>query len=90
MGLFNFHLPENNKFDYTPRYYDERKERLEKLKKEHENPQKAEIEERIRGKIKRHQRQNIFMQTSFRFIIILAVLLVLTYLFLSYFEIPLW
>ncbi len=90
MGLFNFHLPKNNKFSYTPRYYDERKERLEKLKKEHENPDKALIEKRIRGKLKRHEKKNPFAGTGFRFFLILAILLLITYLLLSYFEIPLW
>jgi hypothetical protein len=89
MGLFGY-TPKNNKFDYTPRYYDERKERLEKLKKIHENPKRAEIEERIRGKIRRHQqRKNIFMKTGTRFLIILFVLLGIVFLLFKYLGIPL-
>ncbi len=91
MGMFS-HTPKNKKFDYTPRYYDERKERLEAMKKKHENPQRAEIEERIRGQFQRHasQRKNIFMNTGVRFMIILVLLLVITYVILQYFGIPLW
>jgi hypothetical protein len=32
MGLINFNLPKPKRFNYRPRYYDERKERLEKMK----------------------------------------------------------
>ena len=91
MGFFN-HTPKNRKFDYSPRYYDESKERLDAIKKKHENPERAAIEARIRGQLQRHatRRQNIFMRTGFRFLLILAVLLVITYLILTYFDIPLW
>ncbi len=91
MGMFG-HTPKNKRFDYTPRYYDERKERLEAIKKKHENPERAEIEARIRGKLQRHatQRKNPFMNTSVRFIIILALLLAITYFILTYLNIPIW
>jgi len=32
MGLFNFSTPKPRQFNYRPLYYDERKERLEKMK----------------------------------------------------------
>ena len=32
MALFNFNTPKSKKFHYQPRYFDERKERLEKMK----------------------------------------------------------
>ncbi len=86
MGLFHFHTPKPNKFSYQPRYYDERKERLEALKKKHANPKRAEIEARIRGQFKRHERKNqIFLKTGYRFMLILAVLLAITYAILKYF-----
>jgi hypothetical protein len=91
MGLFNFFTPKNRRFDYTPRYYDKRKERLEAIKKKYDNPDRALIEERIRGRFQRHtRRENIFMKTSIRFIIILAVLLGITYLLFKYLDIPLF
>ena len=32
MAIFNFRMPKPKQFEYRPRYYDERKERLEKIK----------------------------------------------------------
>ncbi len=85
------YMPKNNKFGYTPRYYDERKERLDAIKKKHENPDRALIEERIRGKIRRYRgRKNPFMSIGVRFLIILAVLFALTFMLLRFFGIPVW
>jgi hypothetical protein len=86
MGLFNSRLPKNNKFDYTPRYYDERKERMEAIKKKYENPERKLIEERIRGQFKRKTaRGPVFSGVLLRFLLILAVLLLLTYVIFKYF-----
>jgi hypothetical protein len=40
-----FKQNQNKSFDYTPRYYDERKERLEKLYKKHHGDKPAESKE---------------------------------------------
>ena len=32
MAIFNFRMPKPKQFEYRPRYYDERNERLEKIK----------------------------------------------------------
>ncbi len=85
MGMFS-HTPKSNKFEYTPRYYDERKERLEAMKKKYADPKRAEIEARIRGQFKRYEKKNrIFIKTGTRFMLILAVLLIITYAVLKYF-----
>jgi len=90
MGMFS-HTPKSNKFEYTPRYYDERKERLEAMKKKYADPKRAEIEARIRGQFKRYERKNsLFMRTGFRFMLILLVLLAIVYALMKYFGIPLW
>ncbi len=91
MGLFNFHLPKNNKFDYRPRYYDERKERLEEMKKKYGKDDADKMERRQRIRFERnYRRENIFMKTGIRFMIILAVLLVLVFIVAKYFDIPLF
>ncbi len=85
MGFFNFHLPKSNKFDYTPRYYDERKKRLEEIKKKYDNPDRKIIEERIRGQFQRKATKRPFMSgVLIRFLLILGILLVITYVIFYY------
>ncbi len=80
MGLFYFHTPKNNKFDYKPRYYDPRKERLEQIKEKYENPERKLIEERIRGQFKRRaSKRKVVSATLMRFLLILGILIALTY-----------
>ena len=80
MGLFYFHTPKNNKFDYKPRYYDPRKERLEQIKKQYENPDRKLIEERIRGQLKlRASKRKVISASLVRFLFILGALVILTY-----------
>lgn len=85
----------NKRFDYTPRYYNERKERIEKMKA-------AYSDEGDTDTVQRRERMRDNMQTSWglesahtqqsraaniRLIIILAALLVATYFILDYVDI---
>ncbi len=87
-----FKQRKNKQYNYTPRYYDERKERLDNLKKKH-----GLIEDDSEGK--RFHRTNFrdeWSQNSkirsnnnsrIRFLVILAFLLIAAYVALSYLDI---
>jgi len=80
-----FKLPKNKKFDYTPRYYDERKERMDKLKKQY-GQEETTAEERMRGKFKRPSKQKIpglFGSATLRTFLILGVLVLIVYYLLK-------
>ena len=80
-----FKLRKNKSFSYTPRYYDERKERLENLKKQYGEVETT-AEQRIRGKIRRAQRQTmpgIFSGATLRTFIILGILILIVYYLLK-------
>jgi hypothetical protein len=85
----------NNRFEYTPRFYNERKERIEKMKQ-------AYSDEGDTSDLQRRERMRDNMQTSWglesahtkqsraaniRLIIILAALLLGSYFILDYVEI---
>lgn len=85
----------NNRFEYTPRFYNERKERIEKMKE-------AYSDEGDSNDLQRRERMRDNMQTSWglesahtkqsraaniRLIIILAALLLGSYFILDYVEI---
>jgi len=79
-----FKLQKNKKFSYTPRYYDERKERLENLKKEYSD-EETTAEQRMRGKFKRASRQTmpgLFSGATLRTFLILGILVLIVYYFL--------
>lgn len=87
----------NKQFDYTPRYYDERKERLEKLKSKYEaedaNYVEGSAEHRARMKERMASSWNLqnahatkSRAANIRLIIILAALLLGTYLLLNYID----
>ncbi len=82
-----FFKPHKNKqFSYTPRYYNERKERLENLKKQYGEDSKEAIEMRMRGKIKRQQTNKIpglFSNATLRTFIILGILALAAYYILK-------
>ncbi len=85
-----FKLNKNKKFSYTPRYYDERKERLENLKKQYEAEGKSSIEARMRGKFRRHKTNKIpglFSGANLRTFIILGFLVLAVYYFLKKYHI---
>ncbi len=80
MAFFKLH--KNKQFTYTPRYYDERKERLENLKKQYGDDSVESIEMRMRGKIRRRQTSKIpglFSNATLRTFIILGILILLVY-----------
>jgi len=80
-----FKLKKNKQFDYTPRYYDERKERLENLKKQY-GEEGSSAESRIRGKIRRHKTTKIpglFSGATLRTFLILGVLVLVVYYLLK-------
>jgi len=87
MGMFGF-TRKAKKFEYLPRYYDERKERLEAMKQKAADPRRAEIEARIRGQFKRARRKNPFMRVGVRFLLILLILLAIVYALAQYYGIP--
>ncbi len=85
-----FKPQKNRKFSYTPRYYDERKERLEKLKKQYNDDSKANIEARIRGKISRKSARKspgLFANANLRTFIIIGILIIIVYYFLKKYNI---
>jgi len=101
MGLINFTMPKPRQFHYRPRYYDERRERLEKIKARAEAELAAEkkeagytglekgflTERRTNSKLKR---KSLEKQSALRYIIILAALLGLLYMIMPEFFIAFW
>ena len=80
-----FKQNKNKSFSYTPRYYDERKERLEELKKQQEGVSTS-AEVRMRGKFKRtsqHSVPGFFSKATLRSFVILGFLILAVYYFLS-------
>ena len=92
MAIFNFNLPKPKQFNYRPWYYDERKERLEKMKAQAEAELVAEkktaavytgslqkgflAENRAKSKLRRRGYEQ---KSALRFFIILIVLLGILY-----------
>ncbi|WP_343485842.1 hypothetical protein [Allomuricauda sp. d1] len=81
----------NNTFNYTPRYYDERKERLENLRKKYQNlPDNtsfAERRQRINFREEWNHRKAFKPagNNAGRFFVILAILCLIAYLAIKYF-----
>jgi len=91
MAIFNFNMPKPKPFHYSPRFYDERKERLEKIKARVEAELAAEkngttgyiglqkgflTEQRANSKLRR---LNFEKKSSLRFLIILLAIVGLLY-----------
>jgi hypothetical protein len=91
--LFSFFKQHKNKsYNYTPRYYDERKERLNDLKKKHgvlENEDDTKIHTRrsFRDDWKQNSKIQSNKNSRIRFLVILAFLLLAAYIALSYLDI---
>ena len=77
-------------FDYKPRYYDARKERLEKLKAKYENEEKhtgdipkiSLTRDQLRSSWTRHKKSSSNRAVNIRLAIIIAVLVgILAYIF---------
>lgn len=89
----------HKKFSYTPRYYDERKERLDRLIEKYEEDDTEKVDKQsaeYRARIKQRIEQSWEMNSStaskarsanVRLIIILAALLLMTYFILDYVDI---
>jgi len=81
-----FKLKKNKKYSYTPRYYDERKERIENLKKQYDDEGTSNAETRMRGKFKRHKAKKIpglFSGATLRTFLILGFLVLAVYYLLK-------
>jgi hypothetical protein len=79
-------LRKNKQFSYTPRYYDERKERLENMKKAHSDEEQSSVESRMRGKFKRvkaRKMPGIFSGATLRTFLILGILVLVVYYLLK-------
>ena len=85
----------NKRFDYTPRFYDERKERLNKMREAYSDEGEADTaqrRERLRDNMQtswglESARSTQSRAANVRLIIILAALLLGTYFILDYVEI---
>ncbi len=83
-----FNLQKNKKFGYTPRYYDERKERLENMKKQY-GDEATTAEQRMRGKFRRPTKTTmpgIFSGASMRTFFILGILVLAVYYLLKKYQ----
>ena len=79
----------NKRFDYAPRYYDERKERLVLKKKEFDRLENEDLSHEDRQKILRRNMQESWSRTAnaqnkrstsnFRVLLLIVILLVLGY-----------
>ena len=79
----------NKRFDYAPRYYDERKERLNLKKKEFDRLENEDLSDKDRQKILRQNMQDSWSRASnaqsqrstsnFRVLLLIVILLVLGY-----------
>lgn len=83
-------LPKQKQFEYTPRHYDEAKERLEKRKKEiaqelglNEDGERVKREINFRAKLSHNLEKSSTRKTAFwsnmRIFIILGILLIICY-----------
>lgn len=88
MRIVAFHTPKPKPFNYRPRYYDEKKERLENLKKKYEsegsnNGVSPDFRDRLRSswKIKEKRIGNISKVTLLVYAALVAF--IMYYIFLS-------
>ena len=89
MAISFFHLPKPKRFKYLPHYYDERKEELDRLKKEHGiiDDKSGDYKQELKGKLQRNWRKRSSdakreRSSSIRLILILVALIALAYFFL--------
>lgn len=74
-------------FDYKPLYYDERKERIEELKKKYADKEMVAVEESIRTRMQtewRDQRSKQVGNSNRTLLLIIAVLLFVVYWIIKY------
>ena len=79
-----FKLPTHRRFEFSARYYDEDKERIEKRKKELENEMDSNYSERIKNSFKRRQENKPigFLSWENTRLIVIFVLLIAGFFFL--------
>lgn len=80
---------ENQRFDYSPRYYDERKQRLDRKKAQYQELEKEDISEYKRKELLRDSikegwsraeyRQNANKSSNIRILLLIALLVALGY-----------
>jgi hypothetical protein len=89
MAIRFFYTPRGRKYNYQPRFYDERKEELERRKKRIDRELGLDEESRgdeyvpnIKGQMRKHLkvRKKARKSSSIRMVIVLAVLLLITYI----------
>ncbi|NKI32824.1 hypothetical protein [Croceivirga thetidis] len=91
MRLSVFKKIRNKSFNYVPRYYDERKERLEQLRKKYENlPDDTTFANKrksinFRDEWLERKEYKAAGNSSARFFVILAILFFAAYLIIRYF-----
>lgn len=79
-GIFRnfFNTQQSKKFEPRYRYYDEREERIEKMKAKHEEPDSKEAyRSRLRAEFSRHRRVSGNQNANLRVILIAGILFLL-------------
>ena len=87
-----FKQRKNKSYNYTPRYYDERKERLDNLKRKHgliedDSDGKRYTKTNFRDEWKQNSKIQSNNNSRIRFLVILAFLLIAAYVALAYLDI---
>jgi len=84
----------NKRYNYTPRYYNERKERLDNLKKKHglieDDDSKGHRRQSFRDDWKQNSKLSSDRDTRLRLMVIIAFLLLATYAALNYLDLKLF
>lgn len=86
MAITFFKTPKHKQFKYRPLFYDEKKEELEKLKRESvsgDDFDEAALRDRLELRWKRSRRSQDKKFTKMRFIVILLVLALVAWLLLK-------
>lgn len=81
MRLTLFRTPQHKRFSYAPRYWDERKEEIEKIRKRYQAADESDAGERarlmIRGRWKRRVDQNTRRKSSAITLLVYVLLIAL-------------
>lgn len=90
-----FKQNKNKRYNYTPRYYDERKERMDNLKKKHgliedDNEGKRFNRTNFRDEWSQNSKIQTNKNTRIRFLVILAFLMTAAYVALSYLDLSIF
>ena len=91
-----FKQTKNKTFGYTPRYYNERKERLQKLHEKHHGKDDGAVEGEFKRRVsfrddwKTVNKEQVAKQSNSRIIIIIILLSIIAYLILEKYNIKLF